>query len=152
MASAVMIDDRLQIDGFDPRTWSGSYGLNTDGFPKNIYMDGSYTTQIDPTVMEFSTTPEYADDVNMDLAGNMYLKTASVDPAPDRMFPARKFEYPDGRVTWSRPGAPWDFDKEDLASSNQGVVAIIPTFVKGDNTAFYFVLIVLALFLASKIK
>jgi len=150
MASAVMIDDRLQIDGFEPRTWSGSFGLNTDGFPKNIYMDGSYTTQIDPTVMESSSIPEYSDDTNMDLAGNMYLKTANDKPAPFSMFPARKYEYPDGRVTWSRPGAPWNFDKEDLASPS-GVVSL-PTFVNGDNTAFYFVLVVLALFLASKIK
>lgn len=150
MASAMMIDDRLQIDGFEPRTWSGSYGLNTDGFPKNIYMDGSYTTQIDPTVMEFSSIPEYSDDANMDLAGNMYLKTANDQPAPTRIFPARKYEYPDGRVTWMRPGAPWNFDKEDLAS-NSGVINL-PKFMKGDNTVFYFLLIVLVLFLASKIK
>lgn len=148
MASAMMIDDRLQIDGFEPRTWSGSYGLNTDGFPKNIYMDGSYTTQIDPTLMILESAPEYSGDTNMDFAGNMYLKTANDNPAPSRIFPARKYEYPDGRVTWSRPGAPWKFDMETQQDSGVD----LPKFIKKDNIAFYFILIALAVFLASKIK
>jgi hypothetical protein len=34
----------------------------------------------------------------------MYLKTASVDSAPYRLFPARKYEYDNGFVTYERPG------------------------------------------------
>jgi hypothetical protein len=31
-----MIDDRLQIDGFNPSTWTGDFGINEDGFPKTM--------------------------------------------------------------------------------------------------------------------
>lgn len=104
-----MIDDRLQIDGFDPYTWSGTYGVNTDGFPKGIYMDGSYYTQVDETPMDLPTPPEGTDAPEFNNSGAMYLKTVSDNPAPFRMFPARKFEYSDGRVTWIRPDAPWSW-------------------------------------------
>ena len=105
----MMIDDRLQIDGFDPYTWSGTYGVNKDGFPKDIYMDGTYYTQVDETPMEMTAPAEGTDGPEFNNSGAMYLKTVSVDPAPFRMFPARKFEYPDGRVTWYRPGMPWSW-------------------------------------------
>lgn len=109
MATALMIDDRLQIDGFDPYTWSGTYGVNTDGFPKGVYMDGSYYTQVDETLMEVQDVPEGTDAPEFNNSGAMYLKTAGVNPAPFRMFPARKLEYSDGTVTWFRPGLPWSW-------------------------------------------
>lgn len=104
-----MLDDRLQIDGFNPYTWSGTYGVPTDGFPKNVFIDGSYTSAISEKPMEVTAPVEYPDDPNLHNSGPMYLKTTEVDPAPFRGFPARKFEYSDGTTTWYRPGAPWSW-------------------------------------------
>ena len=45
-----------------------------------------------------------------DLAGNTYLKTAAPSVAPYGTFPARKFEYSNGRITWRRPQLPWSWE------------------------------------------
>jgi hypothetical protein len=102
-----MLDDRLQIDGFNPTTWTGDYGINKDGFRKDLFMDGSYTTGIDETPMQ---TNESFVMNSTNLAGNTYLKTAAPSVAPYHPFPARKFEYSDGRVTWRRPQLPWSWE------------------------------------------
>ena len=106
MASKLMIDDRLQIDKFNITTFTGDYGINHDGFRKDVFMDGSYTRAID------ETPEDYTDDLQVkpkDLAGNMHLKTISPNYAPHGMFPTRKFEYSDGTVTWFRPELPWSW-------------------------------------------
>jgi len=93
MASTLMIDDRLQIDKFNVTTFTGDYGINHDGFRKDVFIDGSYTRAIDET-------PEvYTDELQFKpkgVAGNIHLKTISPNYAPHGMFPTRKFEYSDG--------------------------------------------------------
>ena len=104
MASALMIDDRLKIDHFNPTTWTGDFGINNDGFRKDVVIDGSYTSAIDEEPVD------YSDDLTnkpTDLSGNVHLKTINPNYAPYHPFPARKFEYSDGTVTWVRPGQPW---------------------------------------------
>lgn len=103
-----MIDDRLQIDRFNPTTWTGDFGINKDGFRKDVFIDGSYTTAIDETPTDYSDDL----DVNLkprDLSGNVHLKTISPNYAPHGAFPTRKFEYSDGTVTWFRPEMPWSW-------------------------------------------
>lgn len=149
MATAWMIDDRLQIDGFDPYTWSGTYGVNTDGFRKDTFIDGSYFTQIDETPMEFTAPAEDTDSLEFNNSGAMYLKTASVDPAPFRMFPARKYEYSDGTVTWYRADAPWSWMNQGPGSDALGRWVAN----KGaDDLIFYLAIAVLAFFLYQKLK
>jgi len=105
-----MIDDRLQIDKFNITTFTGDYGINHDGFRKDVFIDGSYTRAID------ETPTDYTDDLQVkpkDLSGNVYLKTISPNYAPHGMFPTRKFEYSDGSVTWFRPEVPWSWMNRD---------------------------------------
>ena len=106
MASRLMIDDRLQIDLVNPTTWTGDFGVNKDGFRKDLFIDGSYTTAIDEEPVD------YSDDLALkprDLSGNVYLKTIDPNYAPHPAFPTRKFEYSDGTVTWYRPELPWSW-------------------------------------------
>jgi hypothetical protein len=101
-----MIDDRLQIDLVNPTTWTGDFGVPKDGFRKDLFIDGSYTTAIDEEPVD------YSDDLTLkpkDLAGNVHLKTISPNYAPHGAFPTRKFEYSDGTVTWYRPELPWSW-------------------------------------------
>lgn len=107
MASTLMIDDRLQIDGFNPTTWTGDFGINKDGFRKDLFIDGSYTTGVDETPMGMNDVIPVMN--STDLAGNTYLKTAAPSVAPYRVFPARKFEFSNGRITWTRPQLPWSW-------------------------------------------
>lgn len=110
MATANMIDDRLQIDGFDPYTWSNTFGVHTGGFRKDTFMNGGFSSGMDETPMEeaqceLSTLPP----------ASIYLKTTGAKPtAPYTMYPARKYEYSDGRVTWERAGLPWIAPPKDL--------------------------------------
>lgn len=108
MASTLMIDDRLQIDKFNPTTWTGDFGINSNGFRKDLFMNGSYVTGIDETPMQVNAVIPVMN--STDTAGNMYLKTAAPSVAPYNPFPARKFEYSDGRVTWRRPQLPWSWE------------------------------------------
>jgi hypothetical protein len=71
-------------------------------------MDGSYTTGIDETPMRMNDVIPVMN--STDNAGNMNLKTAAPSVAPYHTFPARKFEYSDGRVTWRRPQLPWSWE------------------------------------------
>jgi hypothetical protein len=101
-----MLDDRLHINRINPATWTGDFGINRDGFRKDLFIDGSYTTAIDeePT--------DYTDDLDLkprDLSGNVYLKTTSPNYAPHGAFPTRKYEYSNGTVTWYRPELPWSW-------------------------------------------
>lgn len=52
MATAAMACDDLSINRFNPYTWSGTFGVYSDGFPSTIPIDGSYTTEIseEPTI------------------------------------------------------------------------------------------------------
>jgi len=117
-----MIDDRLQIDKFNITTFTGDYGINHDGFRKDVFIDGSYTRAID------ETPEDYTDDLQVkpkDLAGNVYLKTISPNYAPHGMFPTRKFEYSDGTVTWFRPELPWSWMR---AGAHPGTFKITKDF------------------------
>ena len=104
MASALMVNDRLAINKINPTSWTGDFGINHDGFRKDLFMDGSYVSGIDETPGE---TTEELTTKPMDLAGNVYLKTVYPSPAPTQIYPARKFEYSDGVVSWVRPQQPW---------------------------------------------
>ncbi len=99
MASAALIDDRLQIDGFDVYTWSKTFGLPTGGFHKD-YMDHRVVrSQIDESDTEY--TPVMG--VKAHTPASQVLQCGTVNPAPDQMFPARKYEFDNGVVTFVRP-------------------------------------------------
>jgi hypothetical protein len=111
MASIARLDDNIQINKFNVTTWTGDYGINTDGFPKWMHIDGSYDTLMDETPTEYPPAIDEGDETHFDplrinMSGPMYLKEASVNPAPFAEFPARKYEYDNGVVTWDRPGRP----------------------------------------------
>jgi hypothetical protein len=142
MATAALACDDLSINRINPYTWSGTYGLYTDGFPNTMTIDGSWTTQIDETPTVYPAAPDDAYDQNMDLSGPMYLKTAEVDPAPFRGYPARKMEYADGRVTWYRPGAPWSFAQKETTEPQKFLTKMRVYFE--DNTLLM-LLVILAL-------
>lgn len=110
-----LLDDRLQIDKFYPPTWTGDFGSNHDGFPKNLFIDGSITTAIDEEPVDYSSDLRTKP---IDLSGNVHLKTIDPSYAASAPFPARKFEYSDGTVTWFRPQLPWPWMNRDSKSKS----------------------------------
>jgi hypothetical protein len=79
----------------------------------------------------------------------MYLKTADSSPAPFRGFPARKNEFPDGTVTWMRPGQPWSWSKGGHLASDDTWTA---RGAMGQGLVFWLALLVLAVYLFSRLK
>ena len=148
MATAAMACDDLSINRFNPYTWSGTFGVYSDGFPSTIPIDGSYTTEISEAPTVYSDSVESASDPNMNLSGSMYLKTADSSPAPFRGFPARKNEFPDGTVTWMRPGQPWSWTGGHRAKDDTWTAGL----AKGQDMLIWLVLIALVIYLFSRIK
>ena len=148
MATAAMACDDLSINRFNPYTWSGTFGVYSDGFPSTIPIDGSYTTEISEEPTVYSDSVESASDPNMNLSGSMYLKTADSSPAPFRGFPARKNEFPDGTVTWMRPGQPWSWTGGHRAKDDTWTAGL----AKGQDMLIWLVLIALVIYLFSRIK
>jgi hypothetical protein len=113
MASAALIDDRLQIDGFDAYTWSDTFGVPSNG---GFYEgpDGTYTVQRDETPVNYGDpNPDASTDHflprHLNRSGPMFLNEVAPSPAPFIGYPARKFEYPDLSVTWERPAMKWSW-------------------------------------------
>lgn len=145
MASIAHADDRIHMNKFDMYTWTGTYGVPKDGFPKTMYIDGTYRTGIDETPTQYpsiidSDAVEHFNPERLNMSGPMYLKTGYVNPAPSDMYPARKFQFDDGTVSWFRPGL--------FGSNNKKSTGPLGTVerVLGHDW-FLFVLIVLVLFL-----
>lgn len=147
MATAALACDALSINRINPYTWSGTYGLYSDGFPNTIPIDGSFTTEISEVETVYTDPLLGTDNPNLHNSGSMYLKTAESSPAPFRGFPARKNEFPDGTVTWARPGQPWSWMGGQRAADDTW------TF-KGNGTdvLVWLVLLVIVVYLISRIK
>jgi hypothetical protein len=127
-------------------TWTGTYGVLKDGFPKTMYLDGTYRTGIDETPTVYpsiidSDAVEHFNPERLNMSGPMYLKTGYVNPAPDSMYPARKFEYDDGRVTWYRPGL------SDRPITSGDMLKPVEDFLGQDWILFVLIIIVLFLIL-----
>lgn len=154
MATAVLVNDTLSINRINPYTWSGTYGVNKDGFPKNLYMDGSYTTQIDETPMETSGRPDLDNEANFDFAGGMYLRASESKPAPFRPFPARKYEYANGRVTWYRPYLPWSWEGENKEGGGRvgKSTKVIIEFVRDNTFLIALVLLILVFYIGPRLR
>lgn len=145
MASRLMIDDRLQIDLFNPTTWTGDFGVPKDGFRKDLFIDGSYITGIDEKPVD------YSDDLDMnlkprDLSGNVHLKTINPNYAPHSAFPTRKFEYSDGTVTWYRPELPWSW----MGGAGTTIQGKVKKLFK--DPLVLLVIIVIVMYLLTRIK
>jgi hypothetical protein len=147
MATAAMACDTLSINRINPYTWSGTFGVYSDGFPSTIPIDGSYTTEISEKETIYTDPLPGSTDQNMDLSGPMYLKTVESSPAPFLGFPSRKNEFPDGTVAWWRPGQPWSWMGGQRAKDDTWTLS-----GKGPDLLIWLVLAVIALYLISRIK
>ena len=151
MATAAMACDELSINRFNPYTWSGTFGVYSDGFPSTIPIDGSYTTEISETPTIYTDDLEGSADPNMNLSGPMYLKTADTSPAPFRGFPARKNEFPDGTVTWMRPGQPWSWSGggKDKAEDDTWTITVR---TNGNDMLIWLLIAAIAVYVYSRLK
>ena len=109
MALSMLVDDQLSMNRINPYTLTGTFGVPTDGMYKTP-LDARYTTEIDPIPAETGSvfpddTPDHFAPSRINMAGGMEVKTVGDrGNAPFPMFPARKYQYIDGSVSFIRPG------------------------------------------------
>jgi hypothetical protein len=148
MATAAMACDALSINRINPYTWSGTYGVYSDGFPSTIPNDGSYTTEISEVETVYTDPLSGTNNQNMNMSGSMYLKTVDSSPAPFLGFPSRKNEFPDGTVSWYRPGHPWSWMGGARGAGDTWTASVD----KGQGILFWLVLIVIIVYMFSRFK
>lgn len=150
MASTLMLDDNNKMNKINPTTWTGDYGIPHDGFSKKLFIDGSYTTAISEDPTTYTDPLDIDDDPNRNLSGGIYLKTAQTSPAPFRGFPARKYEYSNGSVTWYRPGQPWNWLSKSSNYDDGYTAKLRGAGSSGSNTIIGLAVLALVLYIVSK--
>lgn len=159
MATALMINDDVSINRFNPYTWSGTYGVPVDG--SHWLSDGTYTVQYDDM-------PSAPIDPNRDLkdfnpvhvfrSGPVMVDEMPAKPtAPFAPFPARKYEYDNGDLTWLPMNYNYVYDKDFIGSQMLPDWALAPKkkkragAVKWD-VATVIAALILILFVYSRLK
>lgn len=108
MALSMLVDDTMSINRVNPYTLTNTFGVPSDGMYKDQPLDGRYTSQIDenpeqgPDVFP-GDTPQHFSRMRLNMSGAMAVKTGDTSPAPYPMFPARKYQYIDGSISFVRP-------------------------------------------------
>jgi hypothetical protein len=158
MATALMQDDDLSINRFNPYTWTGTYGVSSDG-SHNWQPDGTFTRPYDTSVASdrLDTNRDLKDFNVMALndASNMWFNTMPAKPsAPFPAFPARKYERDDGKLTWVRPDINFNYvyDKDFIGSRK------LPDYIRrrmgagGPNPVVLVALLALVAFAVTQMK
>ena len=129
MATALMQNDDLSMNRFNPYTWTGTYGVSSDG-SHNWQPDGTFTRPYDEVPSDRLDTNRDLKDFNvmaLNDASNMWFNTMPAKPsAPFPAFPARKYQRDDGNLTWVRPDINFNYvyDKDFIGSQK------LPAFMR----------------------
>jgi hypothetical protein len=124
MATALMQNDDLSMNRFNPYTWTGTFGVSSDG-SHNWQPDGTYTVPWDTSApsasdrLDTNQALKHFDVMDLNNAGNMWMASMPGKPtAPFPKFPARKYEGQNGDLTWVRPDINFNYvyDKDFIGS------------------------------------
>jgi len=122
MATALMMNDDLSMNRFNPYTWTGTYGVSSDG-SHNWQPDGTFTRPYDMRAssdrLDTNLSLKHFDVMALNDAGNMWMNSMPGKPtAPFPAFPARKYERDDGKLTYVRPDLNFNYvyDKDFIGS------------------------------------
>lgn len=121
MATALMMNDDLSMNRFNPYTWTGTFGVSSDG-SHTWQPDGTFTRPYDTTPsdrLDTNKSLKHFDVMALNDASNMWFNTMPGKPtAPFPAFPARKYERNDGALSWVRPDINFNYvyDKDFIGS------------------------------------
>lgn len=105
----MLVDDQLSMNRINPYTLTGTFGVSTDGMYKTP-LDAQYISEMDLSPAEPGSTfpddtPDHFAPSRINMAGGMLVQAVSEKGnAPYALYPARKYQYVDGSVSFVRPG------------------------------------------------
>lgn len=147
--TSLLLDDDMSMNRINPYTSSETFGISYNGGYKT--MPGMHqavfepdTTSIDDDHLMFvpsagideGVPKNHFNKLELNDAGNMYLKTGGVHPATSFLYPARKYQFDDGSTTFGREiivteaknyVSPADFSK--YTETEKGQFMLLLTFL-----------------------
>jgi hypothetical protein len=155
MATALMMNDDLSMNRFNPYTWTGTFGVSSDG-SHAWQPDGTFTRPYDTTPsdrLDTNKALKHFDVMALNDASNMWFNTMPAKPsAPFPAFPARKYERNDGALSWVRPDLNFNYvyDKGFIGSRK------LPDYVMGPrgqaSPIFFVAILAAAAFMLTRMK
>jgi hypothetical protein len=103
--TSLLLDDDMSMNRINPYTLTQTFGISYNGGYKGTLEAGPDRPE-SPSMLEFNASTGVPTDhfnrLEINDAGNMYLKTGGVNPATSFLYPARKYQFDDGSTTFGR--------------------------------------------------
>jgi hypothetical protein len=103
--TSLLLDDDMSMNRINPYTSSQTFGISYNGGYKGTLEAGPERPE-SPPMFEFNpragVPTDHFNKLELNDAGNMYLKTGGIHPATSFLYPARKYQFDDGSTTFGR--------------------------------------------------
>ena len=103
--TSLLLDDDRSMNRINPSTSSQTFGISYNGGYKGTLAPGPERPE-SPAMLEFNprvgVPTDHFNKLELDDAGNRYLKTGGIHPATSFLYPARKYQFDDGSTTFGR--------------------------------------------------
>jgi hypothetical protein len=103
--TSLLLNDDMSMNRINPYTLTQTFGVSYNGGYKGTLEAGPERPE-SPSMLEFNpragVPTDHFNKLELDDAGNMYLKTGGVNPATSFLYPARKYQFDDGSTTFGR--------------------------------------------------
>lgn len=103
--TSLLLDDDMSMNRINPYTSSQTFGISYNGGYKGTLAPGPERPE-SPAMLEFNprvgVPTDHFNKLELDDAGNRYLKTGGIHPATSFLYPARKYQFDDGSTTFGR--------------------------------------------------
>lgn len=109
--TSFLLDDQMSMNRINPYTSSATFGVSYNGGYKNgappvpvleTAVEEDQLMFVPSAGLDEGVPRNHFSKLELNDAGNMYLKTGGVHPATSFMYPARKYQYDDGSTSWGR--------------------------------------------------
>ena len=103
--TSLLLNDDMSMNRINPYTLTQTFGVSYNGGYKGTLEAGPERPE-SPSMLEFNpragVPTDHFNKLELNDAGNMYLKTGGVNPATSFLYPARKYQFDDGSTTFGR--------------------------------------------------
>jgi hypothetical protein len=112
--TSLLLDDDMSMNRINPYTSSATFGISYNGgyktmpgmhrevFETDTAIDQDQLMFVPSAGLDEGVPTHHFNKLELNDAGNMYLKTGGIHPATSFLYPARKYQFDDGSTTFGR--------------------------------------------------